>query len=196
MSPVMAYIHSEPEITLVPSDKQAASVHEAGCVEAEGLGAAGAPAPKPEAAARRFPRIADESGFPACRCWYRVKCARHVGMSSQLDLQIEHLRSLSITINELREILSNVEGLRGELMREMKREGYPAVELASVADVSRARAYQIFDEPGPDADDDEYAEMAQRLEGAWEYAVESWAQHGEAGTPDDFFPLDVLLARR
>ena len=117
-------------------------------------------------------------------------------MSSELDLQVEHLRSLSTTINQLREVLSNVEAIRGDLMRQMKREGYPAIQLASVADVSRARAYQIFDELGPDADDSDYAEMAERLDEAWEHALQTWLNSGEQGTPDDYFPLEALLARR
>jgi len=117
-------------------------------------------------------------------------------MSNELDLRVEHLRSLSITISELREMVSHVEAIRGKLMREMRREGYTAIALAETAEVSRARAYQIFDELGPDADDNDYADMAERLDEAWDFAVQDWVEHNEDGTPDDYFPLEVLLARR
>lgn len=116
-------------------------------------------------------------------------------MSTELDLQVEHLRSLTATITSLRELLANVEARRDVVMRQMRRDGYPAIRLAQEADVSRARAYQIFEGLGPDADDWDYQSLAERLDLAWDSALHEWIERGEQGSPDDFFPLESLLAK-
>lgn len=111
-------------------------------------------------------------------------------------MRAERLATIASAIGVLREQLNAAEAVRDELIRDMRREGYSAIKLAQLAGVARQRAYQIIDAPGPDADDDDYAEMHERIEDAWQHAVQEWAESDGSGTPEDFFPLELLLDRR
>lgn len=111
-------------------------------------------------------------------------------------MRAERLSTVASAIGVLREQLNAAEAVRDTLIREMRREGYSAIKLAELAGVARQRAYQILEGPLPLADDDLYASMAERIEDAWQEAVQLWAESDGSGTPEDFFPLELLLDRR
>jgi len=110
-------------------------------------------------------------------------------------MRAEQLSTLAGAIDSLRDQLHAAEAVRDSLMRDMRREGYSAIKLAALAGLVRSRAYQIFEGPLPE-DDQVYADMAERIEDAWQEACQLYFDSDGSGTPDDFFPLERLLARR
>lgn len=117
-------------------------------------------------------------------------------MTKQLDMRAEQLVTVSGAIDALRGQIKAAESVRDSLMREMRREGYSAIKLAKLAGLVRQRAYQIFEGPLPEDDDQVYADMFERIEDAWQEAVQLWMESDGSGTPDDYFPLERLLAHR
>lgn len=118
-------------------------------------------------------------------------------MSNELDIRADQLMTIAAAISELRDAVKGMETYRDGLIRAMRREGYSAIRLAELGDLTRARVYQVIDAPPADSDDSEYFEYLERVEDAWQAAVESWAvAETPDTTPDDFFPLEALLERR
>lgn len=111
-------------------------------------------------------------------------------------MRAKQLVAVAAAVDALREQLDAAAAVRDNLVREMRQEGYPAIQIASLMGMNRARVYQIMVEPLPQDDDDVYAQMSERIEDAWQEACQLWAESDGSGTPDDFFPLERLLARR
>ena len=132
----------------------------------------------------------------ACRFPFRVRSARHVVMNTSLDMRAEQLSTVAGAIDDLRDQLHAAEMVRDTLMRDMRLEGYSAIKLSKLAGLVRSRTYQILEGPLPQ-DDEVYAAMAERIEDAWQYACDQWFESDRDGstTPDDYFPLERLLAR-
>lgn len=102
-----------------------------------------------------------------------------------------------VAIDTLREQTKTAEAVRDVLVRELRQEGYSAIKLASLMNMDRSRVYQILYALPPEADDSEFADMAERIEDAWQEACQLWFSCNDpTKTPDDFFPLERLLARR
>lgn len=117
-------------------------------------------------------------------------------MSNNLELEMEQLRAISASVVEMRSVLSRLEIYRNETIRRLRAEGYSAIKLAKVSELGRAMIYVILDGPRPDADDFEYAELSERIDGGWERALHDWEQTGFDGELEDYFPLEALLGRR
>lgn len=116
-------------------------------------------------------------------------------MSNTLETDVDKLRLMRVKIDELRAALDGAEAYRDGLIRQLRRDGQSAIALASVAGLNRSRIYQII-ESHPDMDGSDYADLAERIQVAAEYAVDRWHEAGDdSTTPDDFFPLESLLGR-
>lgn len=118
-------------------------------------------------------------------------------MSTTRDIRVDQLAAMSESVVELRSLLRRTESVRDQLIREMRAEGYSAINLAKITGLVRPRIYVILDGPGPDADDDDQLAFAEHVDEVWQHAVDHWLEANDEGkTPDDFFPLDALLERR
>ena len=117
-------------------------------------------------------------------------------MTTQVDMRAQQLATIAATVENLRDQAEIAESVRDNLIREMRAEGYSAIKLAELTGVVRSRIYVILENLSPDADDYEYVEMSERIEDAWQYAVQRWMESDGTGEPEDFFPLEQLLARR
>lgn len=121
-----------------------------------------------------------------------------MGMSTDLEPDFVKLRALSSSIAELRATVSKLEGLRDDLVREMRAAGRSAIAIADVASLNRSRVYQILEAPGPEAEDWDHHEFAEHFAELWDGAVNEWmaADDMDETVPDDYFPLERLVERR
>lgn len=122
-------------------------------------------------------------------------------MNSELDADYAKLAGLADAVVELRATVGKLESLRDELLRDIHARGGSGTKLSTVARVNRSRVYQIIAGPGPEADDWDHHEFAERFAELWDGAVMEWMHDSDAGaiddrTPDDYFPLERLVERR
>lgn len=109
------------------------------------------------------------------------------------DRELDQLRALGASLEDLRKTTRRVEALRDNLLRDMRTRGVSAIALAQAAELVRSRVYQILEAPPENADDYDMALFAERFDAALDMAVTEWLERGQVGSPEDFFPLEQLV---
>lgn len=116
-------------------------------------------------------------------------------MSTEIENDLEHLRTVAVSVEELRRATSRLEAYRDDMIRRLRSEGRSAIKLATVADLNRSRIYVILEAPGRGADDYHFADFAERLDEIWVETVNNWLDGGGVGDVEDYFPLEKLVER-
>lgn len=121
-------------------------------------------------------------------------------MSTPLNTDLDVLRGLCESVDELERTVAKLRRFRDERMRALRDEGYSVIRLATATQMGRSRVYQIVDAPSIAGDEEDQAEAyrhwSEHVEDLLIEAHERWADNGYAGSPDDYFALGEIVESR
>ena len=114
-------------------------------------------------------------------------------MSTESDREYAQVVALAQAVRDMRAAVDSLEAARdAALRRYCERLEVNRVQLARACGLSRSRLYSILEPSetpdGPDVD------AIERADALWDEAVSRWHEAGGEGTPDDYFPLDDVVA--
>lgn len=119
-------------------------------------------------------------------------------MSIEEDTDLAQVVALSQGVRDLRDAVESLEAVRdAAIRRHCARPGVNRVHLARALGISRSRLYAILEPPIVTAEDGEEwldDSAVERADSLWFEAVSRWENSGHEGTPDDYFPLDDVVA--
>lgn len=119
-------------------------------------------------------------------------------VTNEVDNDLAQVIALADAVRDMRAALSRLEAARdAAIRRHAAQPGVNRVHLARALGIARSRLYGIL-EPPVVVDEDGRAwvdtELLERADALWDEALWRWDQSGHEGNPDDYFPLDDVVA--